>query len=167
MSDDRTARLALPLLSAGQAQKEMTHNEALTLLDLFAQPVVIAVGGDTPPESPGAGQCWIVGMVPTGAWAGYPHHLVGWTGGGWRFCAPAPGMRAWSLADAAEAWFGDGGWSIGTLRGARVEIAGIQVVAAQQAAISAPSGGTVIDAEARGTLTAVLAALHAHGLIAP
>ena len=34
MSD--TARWALPLLEAGQAQKEMTVNEALTALDLLA-----------------------------------------------------------------------------------------------------------------------------------
>ena len=32
-----TARWALPLLEAGQAQKEMTHNEALQRLDLLAQ----------------------------------------------------------------------------------------------------------------------------------
>ncbi len=33
-------RLALPLLAAGQAQKELVHNEALLRLDLVSQPVV-------------------------------------------------------------------------------------------------------------------------------
>ena len=32
MSDETSARLELPLLAPGQAQKEMTHNEALTTL---------------------------------------------------------------------------------------------------------------------------------------
>lgn len=166
MSDEFTARLALPLLSAGQAQKEVTHNEALALLDLFAQPVVMAVGLDTPPSAPIAGQCWIAGAAPTGLWAGHAEYLVGWTDGGWRFCAPAPGMRAWSIADASEAWFDEAGWSVGTLRGLRVEIEGKQVVAAQQPAISMASGGGVVDVEARNALAAILAALHTHGLIA-
>lgn len=38
MMDD-TPRWTLPLLAAGQAQKEMTHNEALSLLDLIVHPV--------------------------------------------------------------------------------------------------------------------------------
>jgi len=33
-----TPRLALPLLAVAQAQKEVTHNEALALLDLLVQP---------------------------------------------------------------------------------------------------------------------------------
>ncbi|WP_312846581.1 hypothetical protein [Sphingopyxis sp. PET50] len=43
-----TARLALPLLAMAQAQKEVTHNEALTLLDLLVQPVVEAGPQATP-----------------------------------------------------------------------------------------------------------------------
>jgi hypothetical protein len=166
MTDDVTARLALPLLSAGQAQKEMTHNEALALLDLFAQPVVLAIGIDTPPEMPLAGQCWIVGGAPTGSWARHAQHLAGWTDGGWRFSIPKSGMRVWNLAGPAEALFDGSGWSAGILRGARIEIDGVQVVAAQQSAIAAPSGGTVVDVEAREGISAILAALHTHGLIA-
>ena len=166
MTDDVTTRLALPLLSAGQAQKEMTHNEALTLLDLFAQPVVLAVGIDTPPATPAAGQCWIVGGVPTGVWAGHAHHLAGWTAGGWRFCIPKMGMRVWNLADASEALFDAGGWAVGIVRGSRLEIDGVQVVAAQQSHVALPSGGTVVDAEAREAIRAIFAALHTHGLIA-
>jgi hypothetical protein len=40
------------------------------------------------------------------------------------------------------------------------------VVGPRQAAVAAPSGGTVIDAESRTALVAILAALRAHGLIA-
>ena len=39
----QTDRFALPLLATAQAQKEMTHNEALALLDAVVQPVVVAV----------------------------------------------------------------------------------------------------------------------------
>ena len=166
MTDDVTARLALPLLSAGQAQKEMTHNEALALLDLFAQPVVLAVGIDTPPETPVAGQCWIVGAAPTGAWTGHARHLAGWSDGGWRFCIPRTGMRVWNLAGSDEALFDGSDWTVGVVRGSRLEIDGVRVVAAQQSAIAPPVAGAVIDIEARKAISAILAALHTHGLIA-
>ena len=42
MSDDSTARLALPFLAPGQAQKELYHNEALSRLDLLVQTVVLS-----------------------------------------------------------------------------------------------------------------------------
>lgn len=166
MSDDETARLALPLLSAGQAQKELTHNEALTVLDLLAQPVVVAVGIDMPPDTPLPGQCWIVGVAPDGLWTGYANHFAGWTTGGWRLVAPVDGMLAWSIADVAEARFRDGAWEVGSVRGTRLEIGGIQLVGSQQPAIADPAGGAAPDAEARTAIAAILAALRGHGLIA-
>ena len=42
MSDDQTARLGLPYLAAGQMQKHVTLNEALTRLDVLAQTAVIS-----------------------------------------------------------------------------------------------------------------------------
>jgi hypothetical protein len=43
MTDQISARLALPLLAAGQAGKEVTHNEALTRLDMLVQPAVAGI----------------------------------------------------------------------------------------------------------------------------
>lgn len=37
MSMETTARLGLPLLAPGQAQKELFHNEALALVDAATQ----------------------------------------------------------------------------------------------------------------------------------
>jgi hypothetical protein len=166
MSYDLSPRLALPLLNVGQAQKEVTHNEALALLDLLTQPVVVAVGTNAPPEAPLPGQCWIVGDAPEQAWRGHAQAFAGWIGGGWRFVIPTPGMRAWSAADGVEARYGEHGWTLGVAATLRLEIGGVQVVGAQQPAIAAPASGGVIDAEARGVITAILAALHTHGLIA-
>ncbi|WP_375390789.1 DUF2793 domain-containing protein [uncultured Sphingomonas sp.] len=160
-----TARWALPLLDAGQAQKEMTVNEALARVDLLAQPGVAAVGRDAPPTDPASGQAWIVGAAPTGAWAGQAHTLAGWTAGGWRFVAPREGLTVWSDADGCPATFAGGTWRIGSLAAQRLEIGGVQVVGAQTAAIAVPTGGGTIDAEARAVLGAVLAALRTHGLI--
>ena len=49
MTTITTSRFALPLLAAGQADKELTHNEALACLDILLQPVVQAVGLTVPP----------------------------------------------------------------------------------------------------------------------
>jgi hypothetical protein len=162
---DGTARLALPLIAPGQAQKEMTHNEALALIDLAVQAGVTAARADAPPATPVIGECWIVGDAPEGAWAGQAGALAGWTAGGWRFVAPREGMSVWSAGDTMAWTFRAGLWRRGELRGLSLRVNGRQVVGAQAAAIAAPSGGATVDAEARATLSAVLAALRGHGLI--
>ena len=144
MTDTQTDRLALPLLQAGQAQKEMVHNEAIAALDL-----VVQAGIDIPPGSPVAGQSWIVGGSPTGAWAGKAKHIAGWSAAGWRFAAPADGMAVWVAADALTARYRGGSWSLGEETAAHLTVGGHVVVGAQQAAIAAPSGGTAADAESR------------------
>ena len=166
MSDDASARLAMPLLKPGQAQKEMVHNEAIAILDLLVQPSVVAAGLDTPPGSPGEGQCWIIGTAPTGVWAGHAASLAGWTTGGWRFAAPFDGITVWSVADSLFARYSGGAWTLGDMVAARVTIGGEQVIGARRPAIADPAAGSVIDVESRAALTAVLAAMRAHGLIA-
>ncbi|MBX9796085.1 DUF2793 domain-containing protein [Sphingomonas sp.] len=150
MTDQTSARLALPLLQPGQAQKELYHNEALVLLDLAVQPVVDSLGLNAPPPSPALGQAWIVGATPAGAWAGQAGAIAGWTGGGWRFVAPLEGMTVWSIADARPARHRGGAWQLAPLP-----------------AIAPPQGGETIDSPARAAIGAILAALAAHGLIAP
>jgi Protein of unknown function (DUF2793) len=162
---DGTARLALPLIAPGQAQKEMTHNEALTLLDLAVQAGVTAARVDTPPAAPAIGECWIVGDAPEGAWAGRAGALAGWTAGGWRFVAPREGMSVWSAGDTMAWTFRAGLWRRGELRGVSLRVNGRQVVGAQAAAIATPAGGTTVDTEARAAISALLAALRGHGLI--
>lgn len=166
MSDDTSARLALPLLAAGQAQKEMTVNEALARIDIALQASAVAGGIDTPPEAPSAGQCWIVGDAPEAAWSGCAGMLAGWTEDGWRFVTPVDGMIVWVAADGV-AWrrIADA-WHLGDLTGERVSIDGVQVVGPQLGAIGDPAGGGVTDAEARTAVAAILVALRSHGLIA-
>ncbi|WP_431469431.1 DUF2793 domain-containing protein [Sphingosinithalassobacter sp. LHW66-3] len=166
MSAESTPRLTLPLLAAGQAQKEMFHNEALARLDLLVQGSAEDMGAEIPPEDPEPGQAWVLGADPTGAWAGHAHALAGWTEGGWRFAAPREGTRVWVAQEGAFALFSGGSWTIGEVRG-RVVVEGHQVVGRRGAAIGDPAGGTTVDVEARIALSAVLAAMRAHGLIDP
>ncbi len=166
MTEEDTARLALPLLAAGQAQKELWHNEALALLDIAVQAAVEEIGGDTPPAAPQPGQCWIVGPAPTGAWTGHAGAIAGWTAGGWRFVAARAGLRARHLPSGEEVAHDGGGWRRGEMAAARLLVDGVQVVGARGAAIAVPGGGAIIDVECRAAMEAVLISLRKHGLTA-
>ena len=165
MSD--TARFALPLLESGQAQKELTHNEALTLIDIGLHAAVEAIGVEQPPVAPVIGQCWVIGPAPGGDWTGQAGAVAGWTAGGWRFLRPRDGMRVWNRAATREAVRVDGAWEDAIVRAHRILVDGTQVVGARRPAVPAPAGGTVIDTEARAAIAQLLAAMTAHGLLAP
>ena len=159
-------RLALPFLTAGQAQKEMTHNEALQILDFVTVAAVLEPPRNDPPASPGVGDCYIVGSSPTGAWVGWTGKLAGFSAGGWRGVAAVPGMRVDVQSTDQWACYRASGWEFGTLRGSRLVVDDQQVVGARAAAIAAPVGGSTPDAEARTTIGQILLALRSHGLIA-
>ncbi len=157
-------RLKLPLLAAAQAQKEVTHNEALALADIAVQAVVQSVAPASVPSSPVIGQCWVVGASPTGAWAGHAGAIAAWTSGGWRFVAPFEGMQAWSIVDAVTVRRGASSWIVGGLTATMISVAGNQVVGARQPRVPAPTGGATIDSQARAAMAALISGLEAHGL---
>ncbi|CAM8660654.1 DUF2793 domain-containing protein [Sphingobium sp.] len=163
---DETPRWALPLLFAGQAQKEIQHNEALVVVDALLHGRVESADLSAPPGAPMVGQCWIVAAGASGDWAGQADTVALWTEGGWRFVAPRAGLRV-AAADRDHALFFDGTlWRSDAVRGDGVYLDEERVVGPRMAAIAGPSGGGVIDAEARSTLMDILAALRTHGLIA-
>src|SRR3546814_17529812 len=84
MTEDVTPRFGFPYLYAGQAQKEVFHNEALILADLLVQAYAKSADQMVPPQTPAPGECWIVGDAPSGDWAGWAGALACWTHGGWR-----------------------------------------------------------------------------------
>jgi hypothetical protein len=157
-------RLKLPLLAAAQAQKEVTHNEALALADIAIQSVVQAVAPASVPTSPALGQCWIVGNAPTGAWAGQAGRIAGWTGGGWRFLAPFEGMQVWSIADGMPVRREGVNWVAGVVAASALKVGNLQVVGAQRPRVVAPTSGSTVDTQARSAIAALIAGLEAHGL---
>lgn len=164
---ETSGRLALPFILPGQAQKELFHNEALQVLDLLVAGAVEEPPRDSPPESPAAGSCYIVGPGASGEWASRAGELAGWTLAGWRFVAAVEGMSLHVRATGETATYRAGGWEIGRLRGGELVIGGQKVVGTRAAAIASPAGGAVVDAEARAAIGAILEALRGHGLIAP
>jgi hypothetical protein len=147
-----TPRFALPFLSAGQAQKETTVNEALQVLDFVTAGAVLEPPRNDPPASASVGDCYIVGSAPTGLWAQWASSLAGYTAGGWRRIAAVPGMRVYVQSIDQWARFSAGAWELGAVRGSRLLVDGQQVVGARGAAIASTVGGANVDAEARATI---------------
>ena len=87
MSANNTPRLGLPYIIASQAQKEVTHNDALNLIDLLVQPVIKG-RTNIPPASPAESDAYIVTTTATGAWIGKENQIAWFIGGAWRFIAP-------------------------------------------------------------------------------
>ncbi|MCC5972434.1 MAG: DUF2793 domain-containing protein [Rubellimicrobium sp.] len=88
-------RLSLPFLQPAQAQKHVTHNEALEVLDGVVQLSVASRTESTPPASPGPLARHIVPAGATGSWAGQTGRVAVWQQGGWVFLAPRTGWLAW------------------------------------------------------------------------
>lgn len=98
---DTTHRLSLPYLAAAQAQKHVTHNEALRVLDVLVQTAVASRTLATPPASPVDGTAYVVAAGGQGAWSGHDGSIAARQDGAWIFYAPVTGHRVWVADEAA------------------------------------------------------------------
>lgn len=106
----QTPALGLPLLAASQAQKHVTHNEALMQLDALVQ-LCVASRSVLPAATADDGVRWIVPDGATGDVAGRDRQIAWRVDGALRFLTPATGWRAW-IADEARLVVWDGAaWS--------------------------------------------------------
>lgn len=141
-------RFGLPYLALAQAGKEITHNEAIALIDALLHGAVETMADDPSGLDPEPGQCWIVGAGATGDWTDRARQIALWTDGGWRFIAPVAGCRVFGIDLQADYAFDGTDW-------------------AAAPALAAPSGGTVVDTEARAAIAALVAAMLQGGLARP
>ncbi|WP_163269217.1 DUF2793 domain-containing protein [Chelativorans alearense] len=104
---ENTARLKLPYIMPSQAQKHVTHNEAIRLIDALVQPGVKDRDLAAPPAEPAEGDQYIVAQGAAGEWAGKEDHLAAFMDGAWFLLPPVTGMLAY-VADEARliAWDG-------------------------------------------------------------
>jgi hypothetical protein len=110
MPDDKTPVLNLPYILPNQAQKHVTHNEALRLLDVIVQLSVAARNLAAPPASPAEGDRHIVAAAATGDWAGKSGQIALFGNGAWQFFAPLAGWRAWIVAEQIEVTYTGTAW---------------------------------------------------------
>ncbi|MGB4828742.1 MAG: DUF2793 domain-containing protein [Paracoccaceae bacterium] len=104
MPDD-TDILGLPLILPSQAQKHVTHNEALAVLDVVVQLAVLNRDQTAPPALPGLGDRHLVAAGAALDWAGKDGQIAVMTEVGWQFWLPRPGWQAHVLAEGQTAAF--------------------------------------------------------------
>jgi len=107
---DTTTHLLLPYILAAQAQKHVTHNEALRILDGLVQLSVLDRKLTAPPGSPADGDRYIVGSGATGDWAGWDLNVALWTDGAWLRLTPRTGWRVWVQDEGLLLVYDGAGW---------------------------------------------------------
>lgn len=108
---DTTPNLALPYIAAAQAQKHVTHNEAIRALDALVQLSVIDRDLTVPPSVPVNGERYIIPAAASGAWAGHTGKIAAYQDGAWAIYPMAEGWVAWVAdEDILVVWNGSD-WS--------------------------------------------------------
>jgi hypothetical protein len=159
-----TTRHRLPLLATAQAQKEITHNEALMAIDRLLHPVVESRGLTVPSDAPQQGMAWIVPTAATGSWTEASGSLAVANAGGWSFIEPRPGMAVWVRDEQCFVTW-DAQWTtLWPVCGLSID--GRSVLSAPPNVVAAPAGGLVVDAEARVSIAALIEALRLQGITA-
>ena len=144
---NNSPRFSIPYLAVSQAHKEITHNEALSVVDILMHASIEGIESLPPILSTGdAGKCWLVAPAATGVWSGMADAIASWNGFGWRFIQPVAGMAVWDKQNGKELRFAGGIWILPGM-------------------ISSPSGGAVIDSEARSAIEGLLVHLRSIGLL--
>jgi hypothetical protein len=106
---DTTTNLDMPFILPSQAQKHVTHNEALLKLDTLLH-LSITDELPAPPSTPAEGSSYLISGAPTGIWAGKAGRITSWQDGHWNFAAPRRGWRAWFASTGRLKVFSGSSW---------------------------------------------------------
>jgi hypothetical protein len=106
-----TPNLGLPFLMAAQAQKHVTHNEALRALDALVHLAAVDRDATAPPVSPEEGDRYIVAAGGAGAWEGHDLEIAAFQDGAWAYFTPRRGWRAWIDDEAVLVVWDGSAWS--------------------------------------------------------
>ncbi len=106
-----SSNLKLPYLQAAQAQKHVTINEALEIIDVALQLSVEDKDLSAPPADPAEGVRYIVAAGASGTFAGHEDDVAVWRAGAWIFLSPQVGWRAFVRDENRLYVFTPAGWS--------------------------------------------------------
>lgn len=108
-----TNRLTMPLIQASQAQKHVTHNEAMAFIDNALQLTFLSTDQVAPPVSPTIGDTYGVADSATGDWSFTTEgDIASWGGDAWYITSPSVGWSAWDVNTGAFVMFSGGSWIV-------------------------------------------------------
>ncbi|MGD9827254.1 MAG: DUF2793 domain-containing protein [Hyphomicrobiaceae bacterium] len=107
---DQTPNLALPFILAAQAQKHVTHNEAIRALDAVVQLAVLDRDLSAPPPAPADGDRYLVASGASGAWSGQDGRIAAFQDNAWAFHAPREGWVMWIADEEVLAIWDGSAW---------------------------------------------------------
>lgn len=111
MPTENTTRLNLPLIMPSQAQKHVTHNEAVARLDRLVHPAVESRTLLAPPAGPDPQAAWLVPEGAGGAWAAHEGDIALPLGTGWEFLPPFAGFKLLVRDEGAFTYFDGVAWA--------------------------------------------------------
>lgn len=148
---ERTTLLDLPFIQPAQAQKHVTHNEAISLLDVIVQLTVQDFDAVTPSVSPIEGETWALGVDPTGVWVGMGGRIASWQHGGWIFITPDTGWRAWGVVAQELRVFDGSLWAVqGAVDFDNLQGLGVNATSDPVNRLSVASAATLLNHEGAG-----------------
>ncbi len=107
---DHSPNLDMPFIKPSQAQKHVTHNEALEHIDALAQLTVKRFNATNPPADPDPGICYALGAGATNDWAGQDGTIAYRAQNGWIFLPPKEGWCAWGINEEELRTYRDNAW---------------------------------------------------------
>ncbi|MBU2994090.1 DUF2793 domain-containing protein [Octadecabacter sp. B2R22] len=146
---DVSANLELPYLAPSQAQKHVTHNEALQIIDAVAQLSVESRTLIEPTGTVESGACYLVPELASGVWLGQDNKIALWNGTGWIFLTAKEGWRAWVIAEALEVVMTSGVWITVEGQGA-IETLGVNTTADVVNRLSVAADATLLSHDGGG-----------------
>lgn len=144
---ETSSRLSLPYIQPSQAQKHVTHNEAVSLLDAVVQLSVISRTTAAPPGSPAVTARYVVAPGASGAWAGQAGRLAAWAEGGWSFLVPRRGWIAWVEDEEALIVHDGTGWTLAlaaSLAGGAITEMGVNMAASPTNRLAVAAAATLL-----------------------
>ncbi|UXN63382.1 DUF2793 domain-containing protein [Phyllobacterium sp. A18/5-2] len=142
---EQTSNLKLPYIAPSQAQKHVTHNEAIRALDALVQLSVAGRNAAEPPAEPQEGARYIVASAASGQWSGKDNQVAAWQDGAWAFFEPQEGWYAWVMEERTFAVFSQAAWSGAKAGTNPVPAVGINTIADETNRLALKSPASLFD----------------------
>lgn len=147
MPGEVSYNLSMPLMMPAQAQKHITHNEALMVLDALVQLSVISKSQSSPPAAPSNGDRYIVPVGAASQWKGPENSIASFSNNGWVFYTPQAGWLVWVSQGNEGLIWQDNAWKPSGIASSKKDMLGINATANSTNRLAVSSSATLLSHE--------------------